>query len=1684
MAALAGLCFAKKSKEPFQSINGRLLDAVQAGILDLSAVELFGAEAQQDPQGAATALQSFWQEVVKSKKTGLSLVGLETFDLCSAALLEPNSISKSVLWEQDPRHAEFFTKAIFDRVQAQGTSPTKKVLYESLAMWVDMALGKTKKTKDLKLKASLMIQEQGMDVGPPQENIQANEGEYPPEPKTSAEDWLQQLMSLKPKPLVLRGALADWQLLPVLLKASSPTSARQAPSDNFSFKELLVTLAGTLGRSFSPLTQAVLTAVSDASIRLGKLGRSPPSKLSTGMLRQFSEEVVKGALDNLKAAKLRLFGAGAVVLKAIAIFLDQADREPRVEDSDSDDSGSESARPPKPLPTVLSNLEGHAWNIVLAMIFCGTAAPKLRGQVHPGYLSSVLKPAFGAIAGEVPLSTGLTKEQEDVVCSSGKGFVETARAWLRQLASRADDSEVLRFMHTGFVRRQGARDFAQLGFEPPPPSRSRANTEIEVRTEPTPSPKPRMSIRHNPEEEARLRAIFDQCDTNGDGTLNKRELIKMCRASADTAEFFGLPANIRQEDGTRDLLEAKFQKMDQNSDREVNWEEFCEWYECEVLLEQERASQVGEAEASPKMNSDVPVNVKKSLVGEDDTDSEDELPPPPAHTGFASIQALTSMTSDGRLLVEDVEDFEEVQPFKIQEDDRMQAEKFLEFIFDQVQSQREDEQGITRKDFEAALAASWATYGDCFEQSDDVSEDLAEQPVGPLEFVDHFLSLDPAEALHGLRLLQPPPEPWPDICLPKVQHSRRDGLEMVKEDTAVAALVETMAAPAIEDTVESMTEEMLPEDDLPLDSVDPMAPIDPKAPTETSAFAMAESLPPAVTPQRVIEVADPIEPTVPVTELPRTEPIEAQATAVQSVIITEATDSEDDEPADKTWFQRPEEPVEQDDEPPRILKEVGQAEPSDVVHAENMALEDEVIPMHNEEDKAEPAALQIIEVRDDSREMKYSPPENWFSDDVIPAVPPPPVLPEVVQQQDPSGGLPLIPSARGNPPERQAWGSESASAQKALELPSMLSTTANTSQEESQRLALPCSDTVLPTLTFSQDDVAVQRPSEDQEAIVALPFDASPVQDVGSAAPESARTEALSLLTPRTDLEVTGGSEATSHGPAETRLATVAPVAESQELVPAPQERRRSSFAGIREQLQTETHPLSQPRSLEPAKPQVNFAPHRLSQICLRNGEADEPSGKDGGAGSTIHDDFRQLPRKLQAQVASLYQELEDAKDSKRRAEQENTEIMNYLSAILSDDRPEQFALMDGPLTSLPPGPLEEDEKELLLDDTADTKDKMEVAQQQLEPPPPLPFPSEHLQASPQAPPAPPDFLNKPLVNINFGGGPPEGWGSSREPRRSDQVLQDSLASVLPMAFRQLFERPQSWAEQQEQYVRERQQLQEGLHLMQQQLQQLQQQISQGKSVETPQPSQRSLLEQLRAELAAERRQMHDQQRQQIQQDQRQQFQQQQVQQLLEQQVHQLQLQVQQQAQQQQGQQAQQAAEQQSVPTELQKMLAELRTNGEATIGELRAALEELRQSKDRLERQAAMPPLPFSFEQETCSRPRSPTGGVLNALWEEPSSQPPTLLRSAKVPFASQACPHCGQMYLPHALFCRSCQMKRNLPEVLDRLPHAHRRRSQPAQPLQVSRSLVFDKELARWDSRAEQLEARFRRINGHARR
>jgi len=76
-----------------------------------------------------------------------------------------------------------------------------------------------------------------------------------------------------------------------------------------------------------------------------------------------------------------------------------------------------------------------------------------------------------------------------------------------------------------------------------------------------------------------LRTIFDTCDTNGDGQVNKRELILACRAHKGIANFFKLPQQIRQEDGSRDIMERVFQSMDRDDNREVSWEEFLRYVE-------------------------------------------------------------------------------------------------------------------------------------------------------------------------------------------------------------------------------------------------------------------------------------------------------------------------------------------------------------------------------------------------------------------------------------------------------------------------------------------------------------------------------------------------------------------------------------------------------------------------------------------------------------------------------------------------------------------------------------------------------------------------------------------------------------------------------------------------------------------------------------------------------------------------------------------------------------------------------------------------------------------------------------------------------------------------------------------------------------------------------------------------
>jgi hypothetical protein len=76
------------------------------------------------------------------------------------------------------------------------------------------------------------------------------------------------------------------------------------------------------------------------------------------------------------------------------------------------------------------------------------------------------------------------------------------------------------------------------------------------------------------------RALFERVDRNGDGQVNKRELIIVLRSEAEEpgmlCQMLGLPTgSIRQEDGSRAAFEGLFQQADANDDRQLSWVEFA-----------------------------------------------------------------------------------------------------------------------------------------------------------------------------------------------------------------------------------------------------------------------------------------------------------------------------------------------------------------------------------------------------------------------------------------------------------------------------------------------------------------------------------------------------------------------------------------------------------------------------------------------------------------------------------------------------------------------------------------------------------------------------------------------------------------------------------------------------------------------------------------------------------------------------------------------------------------------------------------------------------------------------------------------------------------------------------------------------------------------------------------------------
>jgi Ca2+-binding EF-hand superfamily protein len=70
-----------------------------------------------------------------------------------------------------------------------------------------------------------------------------------------------------------------------------------------------------------------------------------------------------------------------------------------------------------------------------------------------------------------------------------------------------------------------------------------------------------------------MQLSFKKADTNGDGTVNKRELILALRKDPRLCTALGLPSRTKEGE-SRDKFEAFFQGADLNGDRELSWEEF------------------------------------------------------------------------------------------------------------------------------------------------------------------------------------------------------------------------------------------------------------------------------------------------------------------------------------------------------------------------------------------------------------------------------------------------------------------------------------------------------------------------------------------------------------------------------------------------------------------------------------------------------------------------------------------------------------------------------------------------------------------------------------------------------------------------------------------------------------------------------------------------------------------------------------------------------------------------------------------------------------------------------------------------------------------------------------------------------------------------------------------------------
>jgi hypothetical protein len=659
----------------------------------------------------------------------------------------------------------------------------RNICLEALDVWSDATKPNDRKADILLKKAAARVAASEIErVG---NNQSALSGEHVS--ANSPQDWLKYLQAAvaheRSAACVLRAAFADGQLFalaqllaqglePTQRDAASILALHSAPSvgssssasssngpasgaSNALPRAVITALVGTFGGDVrSVAADAVCVAFEKMAVAPRKVpGKKDSAKpearaeLQKDPTKQDRKVVVASAIELAlavfagihKALEKELSGATVALRQFVAVILEsdagEGGRQPvAIEDSsDDEEDGGDGAPVEPPTPTATKALTGRqsiAFKCVQEVILPKSGIRIRKGKVHQGWLKHVL-----------PLMLHLVTDENATNPDLGEAFVNelkedraarkiwpAALALVREFAKHEKAEEIKNFTDMNFIRRQAMRDFRRLSLEKPSWS--------------SPLP-PELPTQDSAEY---LLEIFNMCDKNNDGKINKRELIKVCRQDPKVAEFFVLSTHIRQEDGSRDSMEKLFQEIDSDGDRELSWEEFHDYYKSRK-----------EQRTAPDHRGEV-----AALLAEEDEDDES---PQLRNAGGATSSAAAQRVIGGRC-GESVENasrnYGAADPHFASPD-----VDFLKNIYSEA-SAFNKRKLVTRESFFQLLRAS-SEFEQCFNLPDDFYDyeddddlNLGEDHVSLQDFIEHFLDR-PIVQLAGIFFLHPPSEESPHL---------------------------------------------------------------------------------------------------------------------------------------------------------------------------------------------------------------------------------------------------------------------------------------------------------------------------------------------------------------------------------------------------------------------------------------------------------------------------------------------------------------------------------------------------------------------------------------------------------------------------------------------------------------------------------------------------------------------------------------------------------------------------------------------------------------------------------------------------------------------------------------------------------------------------------------------------------